>query len=83
MEKDLLTETIESIANNFINGNLSDCKRQIQELGAEAPMTLVYVVLQINTLLNHYGSEVRGETDSDRFQVWVSKNIKDLKKAPE
>jgi hypothetical protein len=70
VEKDLLTETIESISNNFINGNLSDCKRQIQELGAEAPMTLVYVVLQMNTFL--YSS-----ADNNRFQAWVSKNLED------
>ena len=76
MEKDNLTETIESIANNFINGNRSDCKRQIQELGAESPMILCYAVLQINILLS-YNSEVAGLPDSNTFQMWVSKNLED------
>jgi hypothetical protein len=66
VEKDLLTETIESISNNFINGNLSNCKHQIQELGAEAPMTLAYVVLHIKLL-----------TSGDSFVRWVSKNLED------
>ena len=63
MEKDKLTETIDSILNNFINSNLADCKRQIQELGKEAPMTLVYVVLTMDV--------------GDSFTQWVSKNLED------
>ena len=63
MEKDSLTQTIESIANNFINGNLSVCKQQIQELGDSSPMTLVYVTLQVS-LLTGAG-----------FTRWVSKNV--------
>lgn len=63
MEKDNLTETIESILNNFINGNLSDCKSQIRELGAESAMALVYVTLQVSLLVG------------DDFTRWVSKNL--------
>ena len=66
MEKDLLTETIESISNNFFNGNLSDCKRQIQELGAEAPMTLAYVAIELYLI-----------TPSADFRRWVKKNLED------
>lgn len=65
MEKDNLTEIIDSIASNFINGNLSDCKQQIKELGKEAPMTLVYVTLQVS-LLTGAG-----------FTRWVSKSVEE------
>ena len=78
MKEDLLTETIESIANNFINGNRSDCKRQIQELGAESPMILCYAVLQINILLS-YNNEIIGLPDSNTFQMWVSNIIQGTK----
>lgn len=63
---DFLEETIESIANNFINGNLSVCKRQLQELGKECPMRLVYVVLQLSEIV-----------PIDDFCRWISKNIEE------
>ena len=65
MEKDNLTETIDSIASNFVNGNLSDCKGQIKKLGKKTPMTLVYVTLQVSLL-----------TGAD-FTRWVSKSVEE------
>lgn len=65
MEKDNLTEIIESIASNFVNGNLSDCNRQIKELGEKSPMTLVYVTLQVSLLVG------------DDFTRWVSKSVEE------
>jgi len=61
-----LEETIESIANNFINGNLSVCKSQLQELGKEYPITLVYVTIELVARL-----------DDDDFIRWISKNIEE------
>lgn len=62
---DALEEMVESIGMNFLNGNLSDCKRQLEELGSK-PMTLVYVTLELIQRL-----------DDDDFIRWISKNIEE------